>query len=326
MELADSYVYRVYLESSFSKAAKKLYISQSSLSLTVKKLESRLGFEIFDRGTSPITLTREGRVYIEYLEECAESESNMQNRIKSFSSAIQDEIAIGSAFSASRHLLPTVCKEFQEEHPDVEMRLYMGEMDLYASLLQKLDSGTLDIAIGYHYDQGKYAGIPIVNERYVIALRSDYPCAPELRGYGLTRDELLSGKNLSGKVISDYALFRGVDFIKVNSKSTLWQDMSKFLMHCDISNCQIYNSRNIDVIYDMMLCGMGAAITTDTIVAQYPPHDNVTYYLVELQNPTCQLYAIYKKEIAPSEIVSSFIDKLKKVASGAVSAERKNDE
>ena len=65
----------------------------------------------------------------------------------------------------------------------------------------------------------------------------------------------------------------------------------------------------------MMLCGMGAAITTDIIVAQYPHHDNVSYFIVELQNPTCQLYAIHKKEVAPSELVASFIGKLKKVAS-----------
>ena len=78
MELADRYAYTVYSENSFSGAAKKLYISQSSLSLTIKKLESRLGFEIFDRTTSPISLTREGRVYVEYLEECLESECNIK--------------------------------------------------------------------------------------------------------------------------------------------------------------------------------------------------------------------------------------------------------
>ena len=314
MELADSYVYRVYQESSFSKAAKKLYISQSSLSLTVKKLENRLGFEIFDRSTSPIGLTREGRVYIEYLEECAESESNMQSRIKSFLRPIKGEVSVGSAFSSSRHLLPRACKEFGDEHPESELKLYMGETDLYSSLIQKLDAGILDIAIGYHFDQSKYAGIPIVNERYVVALKSDYPSSAELKKYALTREELLSGKEYPDRVISDYSLFDGVDFLKVNSNSTLWRDMSRFLAHCDVSRCQIYNSRNIDVIYDMMLYGVGAAITTDVIVSQYPPRADVMYFLPKVQNPTCQLYAIYKKGVELSKIATDFIDKLKKVA------------
>ena len=43
------YIYEVYKEKSFSRAAKNLYLSQSSLSLTVKSAEKRIGMEIFDR-------------------------------------------------------------------------------------------------------------------------------------------------------------------------------------------------------------------------------------------------------------------------------------
>ena len=55
------YVYEVYKEMSFSRAAKNLYISQPSLSTAVKKAEDRIGFPIFDRSTSPIQLTELGR-------------------------------------------------------------------------------------------------------------------------------------------------------------------------------------------------------------------------------------------------------------------------
>ena len=50
------YVYEVYKEMSFSRAAKNLYISQPSLSTAVKKAEDRIGFPIFDRSTSPSSL------------------------------------------------------------------------------------------------------------------------------------------------------------------------------------------------------------------------------------------------------------------------------
>ena len=43
------YVYEVYKTRSFSKAAANLYISQPSLSATIKKIETRLGTPIFDR-------------------------------------------------------------------------------------------------------------------------------------------------------------------------------------------------------------------------------------------------------------------------------------
>ena len=51
------YIYAVYQERSFSKAARRLYVSQPWLSAAVKKTEQELGAQIFDRSTSPISLT-----------------------------------------------------------------------------------------------------------------------------------------------------------------------------------------------------------------------------------------------------------------------------
>ena len=58
------YVYEVYKERSFSKAANNLYISQPSLSGTIKRIEKEIGYEIFDRSTKPIGLTEIGMKYI----------------------------------------------------------------------------------------------------------------------------------------------------------------------------------------------------------------------------------------------------------------------
>lgn len=49
------YVYAVYQEKSFSKAAKKLFISQPALSNMVRKAEREVGAAIFDRSTIPLT-------------------------------------------------------------------------------------------------------------------------------------------------------------------------------------------------------------------------------------------------------------------------------
>ena len=55
------YIYAVYQEKSFSKAARKLYVSQPWLSATIKKAEEELGLPLFDRSTNPISLTEAGR-------------------------------------------------------------------------------------------------------------------------------------------------------------------------------------------------------------------------------------------------------------------------
>ena len=62
------YIYAVYQERSFSKAARKLFVSQPWLSATVKKVEQGLKRQLFDRSTTPISLTEDGQYYIENVE------------------------------------------------------------------------------------------------------------------------------------------------------------------------------------------------------------------------------------------------------------------
>ena len=51
------YIYEVYKEKSFSRAAANLFISQPSLSANVKRVEKRIGYPIFYRSTKPLGLT-----------------------------------------------------------------------------------------------------------------------------------------------------------------------------------------------------------------------------------------------------------------------------
>ena len=53
------YVYQVYKDKSFSKAAANLFISQPSLSANVKRVEKKVGFPIFERSTKPLSLSLE---------------------------------------------------------------------------------------------------------------------------------------------------------------------------------------------------------------------------------------------------------------------------
>ena len=75
-----SYVYAVYKEKSFSRAAQKLFISQPALSAMVKKAEQEIGVLIFDRSTNPISLTTAGRYYINQAKEIL----RIQNEMKAY--------------------------------------------------------------------------------------------------------------------------------------------------------------------------------------------------------------------------------------------------
>ena len=68
------YFIAVVEEGSFSKAAKKYYLSQSAISQQITKLENDLGFLLFNRKTYYPTLTKEGKRYYQLVKKLMNSE------------------------------------------------------------------------------------------------------------------------------------------------------------------------------------------------------------------------------------------------------------
>ena len=80
------YVLTIVREGSITAASRKLYVSQPSLSQTIKLVERNLGAEIFNRRTEPISITPAGEMYIEAarkvlaIEEALRQEIGRMNR------------------------------------------------------------------------------------------------------------------------------------------------------------------------------------------------------------------------------------------------------
>ena len=138
------YVYEVYKEMSFSKAARNLYISQPSLSAAVKKAEQEAGFPIFDRSTSPIRLTEPGREYIRAVEMILDVENGFQNYINDLNGLRTGSISIGGTNLFVSFLLPPLLSRFTASYPAVEIQLAEASTE---ELTEKLFAGQLDLII-----------------------------------------------------------------------------------------------------------------------------------------------------------------------------------
>lgn len=60
----SDYILTIVEQGTFSNAAKQLHISQPALSIAVKKLETELGYQLFERSNNPLTLTAVGEIYV----------------------------------------------------------------------------------------------------------------------------------------------------------------------------------------------------------------------------------------------------------------------
>ena len=75
------YVVAVAEEHSITKAAKKLYISQPSLSLSIHAIEDSLGMELFVRGKNSVTLTPAGQAYVDWAKMTLESAKQLEAKL-----------------------------------------------------------------------------------------------------------------------------------------------------------------------------------------------------------------------------------------------------
>ena len=319
MNTADKYIYHVYLEQSFSAAAKALFISQPSLSATVSQKEKELGFQIFDRTKKPVSITPKGQIYLDMLEEIIESEKNMTLRLKKLSNDQKNSIFIGGNSSSAHYLLPFICGEFHRMYPSVQINIDIGYIINISStserfsLRQKLDRNILDVMLSYTPNPDKYIAHTIYNERLVVAMHKDI-MPPELKPYSLTKEELLSGNFSTDKEIPNKELFRKVQFLGFPKTSSTTHHMTKLLGGFSLSEHNVNNAIHGIVQFNMMCAGIGALLTSDCIIALTGNASNdVVFFAFDKQISTRSNYLLVKKDAILSTAAKNFIELSEKV-------------
>lgn len=315
MELAQKYALTVYRQKSFSRAAKKLFISQPSLSAMIKKLEGELGFAIFDRKKSPVALTPQGEVYISYLEEAFENEKIMLGRVNAISQLSGNEITVGGGNYFAKSILPPACRIFCDRFPRTTVTIDMNDTEPLNTSASKLLSGSIDLALKYTKDP-RISCLPLNEETLYIAMRKDAPGAAQVAKYALNIDEILSGEDLSDARFPTEAIPRELRLIYPKNLSKYFFDSIEYLNHFSMAKCHVINSRNRGVYYDMMLNGLGAALVTDMMIAvERRRSKDVICLPVNVECNKRTSYVAYKDESLISEEARGFISVLLELCS-----------
>lgn len=136
--------YEVAREKSFTKAANKLYINQSAVSIQVKKFEELLNAKLFDRSSKKIRLTYTGEALYRMAEDIFNKVQRAEKEINRIIKLGKAKIVIGATSIIGDPLLPNLMEEFSEKHGEIEYEIQIGNK---ASLLKSLKEGEIDIAL-----------------------------------------------------------------------------------------------------------------------------------------------------------------------------------
>jgi DNA-binding transcriptional LysR family regulator len=128
---------------SFTQAAERLGLRQSTVSQHIRKLEEEAGRRLFIRDTHSVTATADGEAMVEFARGILAANERAQRYFAG--SKLRGRLRFGTSedFVASR--LPEVLREFVRTHPLVEFELTVG---LSGELNEKLERGELDLVCG----------------------------------------------------------------------------------------------------------------------------------------------------------------------------------
>jgi len=121
MDLSQLEVFlTVARERRFSRAAEKLYRTQSAVSQTIRKLEQEIGEPLFDRSSREGVLTDAGQVLEEYAEKLLNLRQDAQGALVELRELQKGKLAIAANEFTALYLLP-VLTEFRRRHPMIRI-------------------------------------------------------------------------------------------------------------------------------------------------------------------------------------------------------------
>lgn len=153
---------------SFSQVADELDISQPALSKQIISLENELGVKLFDRNTSPLTLTPAGEFFVSKARDILFEEDVLLKTIARYKSGENGRLTIGVSPFRSLYLMPPFVAAMKERFPNLQIVL----QEYGRAILHKgINEGQFDFIItNLPVDETKLDAIPLEKDQLVLAV------------------------------------------------------------------------------------------------------------------------------------------------------------
>lgn len=300
------YVYEVYKERSFTKAAQNLYISQPSLSARIKKIEEIIGEPLFDRSTTPLQLTEVGKVYIEAAEEITQIEQRVENYINDLAGLKTGNLAVGASTLFAAYVVPSLITQFNQRFPDVHIQLIEGNT---AELEEMLGSNALDFVIdNYHYDSILYNKELYCEENILLAVPKHFAVNEELGMYQLSYKNIKNKNYLNQKYPAvPLGRFADLPFIMLTQGNDTRTRGDRLCRNVGFKPNIVLEFNQQSTAYMASSTQLGATFISDILVSQLPTFENLVYYKLDGEEAKRKVFFYYKTHKYKTRVMEEFV-------------------
>lgn len=257
-------------ELNISKAAEKLYISQPSLSKSIKMLEEEIGAEIFTR--KPFQLTYAGEIFIKWANQVLLSHKQVSQRIADIVNEKEVKLTIGMSPYRGTFLLPDIAAKFKEEYPECNLTLEEHPTDI---LHKMLDEEKIDLMIDIPYgDPANYESIVVAREKILLGI-------PRQWGYN--------------KKIADLADFKDKPFIMLTEHQFIGKLTRKLCLKSGFNPKIFMECHNLETVYSMIKRGFGVSFIPEMFIKNIEKSGEMECYEIKDFYPEREIAVVYNK-------------------------------
>ncbi len=300
------YVYAIYREGSFTRAAEKLFISQPSLSAAVKNLECEIGAPLFDRNAGGVQLTEVGRVYIDCAERMIKIREEFINKLNDINDLEVGHITVGGTNYLSSYVLPRIINRFTALYPKIGVTLTEANSKTLGDMVAEEE---IDLVIDSFDDTfDDYDALPLMSEEILLCVPQDYAVNETLTEYAIPSALLESGATLTAIPSVPLAAFRDESFILLKAGNDMHNRATAFLTAAHITPQISFYVDQMNISYALAEQGMGLCFATDTLFRFSGVSDKIILYKVSGEHSGRTLYVAHKKNRYCTRAMERFIE------------------
>lgn len=135
-------------------SAKKLHMSQPSISLQIQNLENQYGARFFDRTNKGVTLTKEGDIFYAHVRSVLDILASAKEQINALAKGQRGLIYLGATLTIGEYILPNILAFLYKTHPDVDFKVKIANTESISQdvLEKKIHIGLIEGPVPRHKD------------------------------------------------------------------------------------------------------------------------------------------------------------------------------
>ncbi len=284
---------------SFTKAGEMVNLSQPSVSVHIKNLESYFDVKLIDRSVKQknIVITEQGYLLYRRTKEMLKLLETTKDELKNISNSVKGQVKIGATFTIGEYFLPDFLKEFSKEYPDIEIEVVIENT---ANICERVR--------GLKVDLGLIEGISSSFEFYQEYFSEDKMVLMLPYNHQLTKEEF------------SYNKLQNLRWITREVGSGTRDYLNIFLTTNEIvpKSIMIFGSNNS--IKEAVKLGLGITLISNYVAKEGVKNKEVSVIEIDKNNKRHFSY-ILSKDISISKATEIFLEKLKSYSKANLSKE-----